>query len=315
VFLRTILAWLAAVPWAGWALGRALGAERGFPLVPLMAFAPYAALGALAAAVLALVLRRRLPAVAALAAAAVLAAAVAPRVLADPGTDRGAAAGPSLRVLTANTAYGSVPADELVRLVRTQRVDVLSLQELTPALDRALAAAGLARLLPGRVALPRSGAGGAALYARLPLRAVRSPPTLFAAPAAVLHVPGAPPVQLTAVHPPAPQRPGLVGPWRRDLRSLPAAGTPGRLRILAGDFNATLDHAELRRLLATGYDDAADEAGAGLEATWPSNGRLPGVAIDHVLADARCGVRAVSVLPLPRSDHRAVLAELVLPRG
>jgi endonuclease/exonuclease/phosphatase family metal-dependent hydrolase len=38
------------------------------------------------------------------------------------------------------------------------------------------------------------------------------------------------------------------------------------------------------------------------------------VAIDHVLADARCGVRAFSVHPIPGTDHRAVLAELVLPR-
>jgi endonuclease/exonuclease/phosphatase (EEP) superfamily protein YafD len=218
-------------------------------------------------------------------------------------------------VLTANTSYGRVPAAALVRLVRAERVDVLSVQELTPALDRALAAAGLAQLLPSRVARPRKGAGGAGLYARLPLRVVASPPTLFAAPAAVLQVPGAPPLEVTAVHPLAPQRPGSVGQWRRDLRSLPPAATPGPLRILAGDFNATLDHAELRRLIATGYEDAAEEAGAGLKATWPSSGSLPGVVIDHVLADVRCGVRSVRVLPLPRSDHRAVLAELVLPRG
>jgi hypothetical protein len=40
----------------------------------------------------------------------------------------------------------------------------------------------------------------------------------------------------------------------------------------------------------------------------------PPVTIDHVLADARCGWRAVRVFPVPHSDHRAVLAELVLPR-
>ena len=37
----------------------------------------------------------------------------------------------------------------------------------------------------------------------------------------------------------------------------------GPPRILAGDFNATLDHALLRRLLATGYVDAADRDGRG----------------------------------------------------
>jgi hypothetical protein len=33
-----------------------------------------------------------------------------------------------------------------------------------------------------------------------------------------------------------------------------------------------------------------------------------------VLADRRCGVRAFSVHPIPGTDHRAVLADLVLPR-
>ena len=33
------------------------------------------------------------------------------------------------------------------------------------------------------------------------------------------------------------------------------------MRILAGDFNATLDHAELRRLIGRGYHDAAEQAG------------------------------------------------------
>jgi endonuclease/exonuclease/phosphatase (EEP) superfamily protein YafD len=96
---------------------------------------------------------------------------------------------------------------------------------------------------------------------------------------------------------------------------LPAAAPDGPLRILAGDFNATLDHADLRRVLAGGYEDAASVVGAGLHATWPE-GRLvpPTVAIDHVLADERAGVRAVSVHTLPGTDHRAVFAELVLPR-
>jgi hypothetical protein len=33
-----------------------------------------------------------------------------------------------------------------------------------------------------------------------------------------------------------------------------------------------------------------------------------------VLADVRCGTGEVRTLPLTRTDHRAVLAELILPR-
>ena len=41
-------------------------------------------------------------------------------------------------------------------------------------------------------------------------------------------------------------------------------------RILAGDFNATLDHPELRAVLDRGYVDAADAASGGLKPTWPA---------------------------------------------
>ena len=100
----------------------------------------------------------------------------------------------------------------------------------------------------------------------------------------------------------------------RGSARLPPATPDGRLRILAGDFNATLDHAELRRVLDTGYQDAAAQVGAGLHGTWPHGRRFPPpVTIDHVLADERLGVRAVSIHTIPGTDHRAVLAELELP--
>ena len=88
------------------------------------------------------------------------------------------------------------------------------------------------------------------------------------------------------------------------------------MRILAGDFNATLDHAELRRVLGRGYADAGDELGSGLRATWPSHRRFPPpVTIDHVLADTRVGARSLDTFDVRGSDHRAVLVELVLPRA
>jgi hypothetical protein len=56
-------------------------------------------------------------------------------------------------------------------------------------------------------------------------------------------------------------------------------------RILAGDFNVTLDHATLRGLLDSGYADAAEQRGDGLVATWQDAGFPPPVAIDHVVAE------------------------------
>src|SRR5829696_477172 len=63
--------------------------------------------------------------------------------------------------------------------------------------------------------------------------------------------------------------PEPIAGWRADLhgmaeklRQLAAAGD-GAV-VVAGDFNATRDLREFRRLLRDGYRDAAEQAGAGL---------------------------------------------------
>jgi endonuclease/exonuclease/phosphatase (EEP) superfamily protein YafD len=314
--VRRPLAWALVVPWAVWAFGRLLGLERGFPLVPIMAYTPYATAASLLCLAIVVALRRSGPAVVGAAATAVLAAVLVARVQADPGVDAAAKRGPSLTILEGNLAFGRVPPRKLVDLVRRTHADVLAVAELTPAEDRGLEANGLRRLLPNRIATPRADAAGTGLYSRLPMEPRRAPNTTATTSAGLLSVHGAPPAEILAVHPESPTGPTSVWRWRDDLRKLPRAATPGALRILAGDFNATLDHHELRSLIVTGYQDAGDEAGKGLSPTWPA-GRIlpPPVTIDHVLADVRCGVRSYRVVTLPGSDHRGVLTTLTLPRG
>jgi endonuclease/exonuclease/phosphatase (EEP) superfamily protein YafD len=121
-------------------------------------------------------------------------------------------------------------------------------------------------------------------------------------------------VIVESAHPLAPSDLGRLPGWWSDLDAEPVPLADGPPRILIGDFNATLDHAALRRLIATGYRDAADATGQGLVRTWPDPGRpLPPVTIDHVLADRRIGVRKLSVHFVPQSDHRAVIAALAVP--
>lgn len=87
--------------------------------------------------------------------------------------------------------------------------------------------------------------------------------------------------------------------------------------IVAGDFNATLDHfAGLRDEGADlgGCNDAAHVAGSAALGTWPS--RVPmllGSPIDHVMATHEWEVtafRIVAELDGEGSDHRALLASL-----
>ena len=223
-----------------------------------------------------------------------------------------------LRVLSANMFFGQGDAEVIVALVRQTGADVLCLQEFTPNAMTRLKQAGLDELLPYTLHELRSdshAAAGSGIYARFPLSeggpAMR--PSLLAQPAALLELPDGEVVELVCVHPCAPgvRRWRAPTPWREELGALPP---PGELpRVLAGDFNATLDHAAFRGLLRLGYADAAQQTGNALIPTWGLPGRGALFPLDHVLVSPGCAVRAFSVHAVPRSDHRAVYAEIQLP--
>jgi hypothetical protein len=213
-----------------------------------------------------------------------------------------------------------VPAGPVLDLVRRYDVDVLSVQELTPEAEAALRAAGIGKLLPSSHVIPaRPGSvtsASGAVWTRLTVAELCAEPGTFEQPTVRLAVDGAPDVALTAVHtaPPA-VSPAAVRAWTDDLAALPDP-EPGVLRVLAGDFNATLDHGALRALLRRGYVDAARAVGSALTWTWrPLRLRFPRLTLDHVLVDPRITVTSVALVTVAGSDHRAVVADLVLPTG
>jgi endonuclease/exonuclease/phosphatase (EEP) superfamily protein YafD len=313
--LMRAVRWGLAGVLVAWTLLRLFGLDRGWPLAPLFAVTPWLAALALVGAVAAAVFGRRLFALIAGACALVLIVVIAPRVIPNRAPDD--AKGVRLRVLAANVSGNQLQGDAIVSLARRLRVDVFAVAELTPQVVDAYDAAGIARLLPYRSLNPQPAFFGTGLYGRLPLREAPAPAgTRYGLSAAAASPRGAAPFEVLAIHVPAPTSPGNAGDWRHDLRALPGTGNGG-LRILAGDFNATLDHAELRRLIRRGYRDAAEQAGSGLRMTWPTDkSPLPAlVAIDHVLADRRIRVASARTVAIPGSDHRGVLADLVLPRG
>lgn len=301
------------VPGASWVVVRLGGWDHWYPAAQLIAFTPYVAAASLVPLVIVALLRRwAATAVAALTALA-LAVCVLPRGLAD-GDALAGARGPELRVLTANVLAGNASATTLAALVREHNVDVLAVQELTPRFLAALDRAGLPGLLAHRVAYPGSSVDGSGIFARLPLRddGLRFQALGFGQAAATLTDLG---IAIESVHPVAPSERRRLPAWRRSLQAQPRATMDGPMRILAGDFNATLDHSLLRTLISDGYRDAAAVVGKGLTGTWgPYDGdRIPPVTLDRVLADRRIGVRQVEIFDLPGSDHRPVLAVLVLP--
>ena len=312
--LKQFAAIAVAAPWVAWALVRVFGLDVRHPLVAAMAFTPYVALFSPLPVLVALALRRWVIAGVAAGAAVALALVVLPRAIDGPHEAAAADRGPTLVVMTSNAHYGRADTRVLMRLVREHEVDVLSVQELTPGGVARLDAAGAERLLPARVIEARPGAAGSGLFARRPLVTPSPRERAGAAqPEAAIAVPGAGAVRIKAVHPPPPIARRSQRDWRDEMRSLPGPRAGRTPRILAGDFNATLDHRELRRVLDLGYYDAADATGDGLHATWPVGRRRPGIVIDHVLVPASIRVRRVSIHEVPGSDHRAVIAELVLP--
>ena len=303
--------WGVAGVLAGWAAARLAGADRlRFAeawAVPLVSFTPQVTAGAWVSALL---LDGGGPAAAAAVAGAALTAAVGPRAVPyrqPPVT------GPVLRVLTANLLAGRAAAEVLVELACSKHADVLFVQELTDDAATRLQRAGLGDLLPYRV--PQGTRGR--IYARYPLRGGRPAAQPSAARyTAWLDLPSGPVVELACVHAAPPKPPwsrAAAARWRSQLSALSAPGDSPR--ILAGDFNATLDHALFRQLLRRGYVDAASQVGNGLSFTWgPRPGRrLTLLAIDHILIDRRCAVLTTSTHWLNGSDHRALYAELRLP--
>jgi len=235
----------------------------------------------------------------------------------DPPTDAVV-----IHVMTANLRLGEADPHSVVDAVRRHRVDLLMLEELTQAEQTALEAAGLDELLPHHSSntqpTSQGGGFGTGLWTRFPMSDVHQPSQFtFAFITARLTVPGvARPVQAVALHASGPVPD--AAPWQRDIRGfaqyLPTLAGD-RPMIVGGDFNATPDTVQFRNILDAGFHDAADQAGAGYTRTYPADRWFPPlIAIDHVLARGGPVATDVRTVTIKRSDHRALLVSVALPR-
>ncbi|NJP95804.1 endonuclease/exonuclease/phosphatase family protein [Nonomuraea sp. FMUSA5-5] len=307
---RRWFSWTVAVLLAVWAAVRVGGWEQGSFPTQLMTVTPWGAGLAALTAVVALLRRNRWAALVAALACVTMTAGVAPRAF---PAEQPPASGPALRVLAVNL-FGRGDARTVVDFVRRNDVEVFSALELTHAEAAQLDAAGLKQLMPYRVLQPEIDVTGSGIYSKHPLTEL---PGLFTPighnmPAASVTLPGGAKVEVVAVHPNPPLG-RKEAEWNAALRALPSP-SPSVVRVLAGDFNASLDHRAFRDLLGRGYVDAAEQAGEGLTPTWPNFRPIPPIiSIDHIVADPRVAVRRVDFLDVPRTDHRGIFAELRLP--
>lgn len=324
------LAWmalLAAAPVAVLSVFRAVPAEWPVLVVQLLAFMPWLAVPATIALALALLSRRRWLQVLTGALMACQLFWLFPLDAGHPAwaEDAGGAA-VELKAMNINSEFGNADAGSIVHLVRDNGIGLLTIQEHSLGLQERLSREGLDQILPYRISDPTDDGAGSAAYSRYPLEHVGLiPDTPFQMPTVRLTAESGGSVavlEVTNVHalPPVDVR---VAQWRSDLAAIGKVGRQPGNRLLIGDFNATLDHAEFRNILsrgqsvdgkAAGMADVAAGAGSRLTPTWPMEGQLlPGIAIDHLVISAGVGGSDYAVHTVPGTDHAAIMATLSIP--
>lgn len=217
----------------------------------------------------------------------------------------------SLRVLASNVEFGQ-GTRSLVAAVRRERPDVVFVTECEYTCDAALKES-LGTAYPHRQAVVAGGSQGSVLLSRFPLKGTDGVPGTMGMPGAVADV-GGNAVRLQLAHP-MPPLPGQTDVWRRELGALRdfAADSAEAPTILAGDFNASQDHAAFRRILDTGLRDAARLAGSDRTPTWPARtAPTLGAQIDHVLLSPDFSARDARFLGLADTDHRALVVDITL---
>ncbi len=287
--------------------------DRYVPFAQLVALRPQLVVVGFVIAVLVALRRSRRATAAGLAAGALVAGALlVPRAVAGGPAAEPAPGGGRLTVLALNVKEGSADVSRVTGLIRRLRPELVSLPESGPRYASQLRSA--LRGTGYRVRSAPDGAVADADAVTVAVAPVLGDVRIVAGPRGVfpsLEVSGGElgRLRFVAFHAAAPV-PARMDGWVNDLQRLRqwcAAGPPA---IVAGDFNATLDHSVFRRAIS-GCRDAAAELGHGLIATWPS--RLPrwlGPQIDHVLVTESLAPVSLDVLDVPGTNHRALVAHV-----
>lgn len=316
-----VLAGVAALPVAVLSVFRAVPLEWPLPIVQVLSFTPWLVIPAVLAALLGLICRR--PWMVATT-ASLLAVQLFWLFPLDGGryTPSAGVRLLELKAMNINSEFGGADPDEIVRLVKENGISLLSVQEHSQGLQDGLAAAGLAELLPNRISDPTDDAAGSAIYSSHPLQSLGMvPDSPFQIPTVRVTITSGDAtavLDVTNVHalPPVDIR---IAQWRRDLAAVGRlAARPGN-QLLIGDFNATYDHMEFRRLVDGGPNgqklvDVGIASGGRFVPTWPMKGsKLPGIVLDHMVTTARISSSAYAVHRVPKTDHAAILATLGIP--
>ncbi len=231
----------------------------------------------------------------------------APQVIGDSPAIRAGAE--PLTVMTANLYFGRGDAVALVKQASERQVDVLVVNEITERGLSDMNRVGVQQLFPHQAGAPGESIEGTMVFSRQEIAVVSTLETPLASLA--IETGG---VTMLAVHPSPPTQAAL---WVEDHRTVLAAAQELDPDVIAGDFNATADHAPMRALADAGFRDTAELANKIFQPTWPANGEYPLLGllpptapIDHVLVSDEYAVVETGTTSLDGTAHRPVVAEI-----
>jgi endonuclease/exonuclease/phosphatase (EEP) superfamily protein YafD len=217
---------------------------------------------------------------------------------------------PTFALLSLNLLHGSANPDDVYAL--GQRADVVVLLEATPPALDALERRGWQQRFGYSVGVVNGVNGDTILYSRFPLSdQAQLPRSAFQQWTATADVPQIGPVRIIAAHPCNPYCGGnqfAVDHAALNAVAMRYASAP---LVVAGDLNATYDHAPIRHLDRAGIVSVTDLVGAGWLPTFPANRTIPPLLpIDHVLLSRQLTATSVTRLPVRDTDHLALLTDI-----
>ncbi|MFC3493544.1 endonuclease/exonuclease/phosphatase family protein [Glycomyces rhizosphaerae] len=280
------------------------------PFAQLIAFRPVLVVAvAIAGGGLVFVRRRsaRWAAGACLAVCLIAAVLIAPRVIPDPTLE---AATGTLTVASVNVKGGNASVEEVAALVAGSGADLVALPEAGEDYRIRLESALGSGYTGVSLQVSDSAVSAVSVLYRSDLGDVTAEPSVSGSfPTWELTGGELGPMRFVAFHA-YPPLPLATDAWRDDLEGLQQFCQSADGAIIAGDFNATLDHSALRTG-TEGCADAADMSGAGLQGTWPASAPGPLRApIDHVFATEGVQADSVAFTAIEGTDHLAVVADL-----
>jgi endonuclease/exonuclease/phosphatase (EEP) superfamily protein YafD len=292
------------------------GLDEVTPFAQLVAFRPQGLVVVLLLGLVMLVRRGwRIAAALVVGLALTGAALTAPREVSDG--DPPPAGTRELTIMVANVLGGGADAGAVAKVIQERKPDLVSLPEAQVDVREKINAHLKGLVYNGYTQQPNDSAVSAtSVLVSSSLGAVRfstdQPATSFGH--IVITGGRLGELRLIAYHgyPPLPDE---VTRWKQDLEVLKGWCAQDPPTIVAGDFNATTDHADFRQALGSNCRSVAPSVGAGLEGTWPSD--RPAMArtqIDHVLVTRGLLPGRFTTYRIEGSDHRAVVATVSVPR-